>query len=118
MRIRTVTVVAALSLVAVCTMHAQPRRAEALARSTVEARSGQRASLDPTHGGPNRVRDRRDYAVLGGFIGLAVGAAYSGARVASGDQRARDHVFAPPLVGVALGAAAGALWYEITRARR
>lgn len=56
--------------------------------------------------------------LLGGLLGGLAGAAYSGARVGSGDSEARKQVFVPPLIGVALGAAAGALWFEVTRQRR
>ena len=55
---------------------------------------------------------------LGGAAGGLLGAVYAGVRVGSGDAEARKKVFVPPLIGIALGAAAGALWFEVTRAQR
>ncbi len=80
----------------------------------MEAGPVQRSVLSPPRDAPGR----SDYIVRGGLIGLMVGALYAGADLGKGGPGARDRVLTTPLIGVSIGAAVGALWFEVTRPRR
>jgi hypothetical protein len=67
---------------------------------------------------PERAPSRGGYMFLGGSAGGLLGALYAGARLGSGDAEARRKVLVPPVIGIALGAAAGAIWFEVTHTRR
>jgi hypothetical protein len=111
-----------LALVSALLLAVHPLAAQARARATrlappIAADVG-RLPIALSMQGARSAPGRGQYMVLGALIGGVAASLYAGARVASGASGAREAALRTPLIGAAIGAAAGMLWFEIRGDRR